>query len=1024
MSSVSLALALEPRFMYDAAGAATAATVADQAHMAESSATADKSGATAPADSAHSSDTAHADAADANSHPDVSHGEPLPTSGPAPVTEIAFVDGRLPDIQSLAPRAGVEVVVLDPSRDGLAQVSETLAGYKNLSAIHFVGHGESGSFSIGSTTLDGSTLAARANEIAGWSSALGADADIMIWGCDVGSMPSGEALVGGLSALTGADVAASTDATGAAARGGDWSLEVSSGEIDTATPFEAESLANWDHLLDPPTISGPTDSPVRVAEPSTLNAAGADRASLAAWQFNSNVSGNVTVTAAVDDASIGTILNTDGRAVAVTGGWRFTGTLAEANAWLDSLTFAAADVERGNIAGSTSISLTIQDADGGTANRSIDVEVTPSNDPAILDDRSTAVVEGGSLTLGSGVLAPVDPEVAAGAQIPSQIVYRLTDDPQFGYLKLDGQRIAIGSIFTQQDVIDGKLVYVHTEKGSNQNASDSFAVSLNDGATPQASSDTAVITLDVTPVNQAPTASGSGAIYEGQPANATLGGVPQSVVGNFINATGGGDSGDTVLNVQLTDLPDHGTLYFTGTATLGGVAQTFTNRAITASDISAGFVFAYADRAGLTYANDGIDGSNGRPPNDGFGVKVVDGGGGTGTPASADATINLTIRPVNDDPVWVESSTRAATVPTPAGNTATDYKVTLTTAMLNATDVDTAPESITFIVTSQAALDQGRLVYIDGGGNASLLPEGGTFTLADVQAGRVQYWQLAGANPTDGLVDSFNFQVVDNAIAPHWNTDGGQFERMGGVYTGPSSSDTLRNLVFTINLVQTPAGTDGSLPTRQTVTSSASSTFAGTNPSGTTYGTLEEGGTIILTNGSGGQPGLNYIVQGVDPSQVVYTILGFDGAGASWNGELQKLVSGSWVSLSLYDTFTQADLNAGNVRFQHDGGEDFESNVRLQASAGVLVSDGSGGLTTDEWNTSFTFYVKPVNDAPVVTGSSENIIDEGETVAITTGMLNFSDADDAESESYLEGTATLPGPAATILPLTMTPQIR
>ncbi|MBZ9944661.1 VCBS domain-containing protein [Mesorhizobium sp. BR1-1-13] len=1008
ISFASLALALEPRFMYDAAGAATAATVADQAHAAQSASATDRYGEPAHANSDHSGDAARGDITDANSRTETSHAEPLPTSGPAPVTEIVFVDGRLPDIQSFTPRAGAEIVVLDPARDGITQVSETLAGYRNLSAIHFVGHGESGSFGVGSTAVDGATLAARAGEIAGWGASLGTDGDIMIWGCDVGSMPSGEALVGSLSALTGADVAASADATGAAARGGDWILEVESGEIDAATPFEAASLDSWDHLLDPPTISGASGT-VRVAEPSDLNAAGADRASLAAWQFNSNVSGSVTVTAIVGDTSIGAVLNSGGLGTAITGGWSFTGTLTQANAWLDSLNFAAADVERGNSAGSTSISLTIQDADGGTANHSIAVEVTPSNDRAILDDRSTAVIEGGTLTLGTGVLAPVDPEVTAGTQVSSQIVYRLTDDPQFGYLTLNDQRIGVGSIFTQQDVIGGKLAYHHTATGADQNSPDSFTISLNDGATPQASSDTATITLDITPVNQAPTVSGSGAVYEGQPANATLGGVPQSVVGNLINASGGGDSGDTVLNVQLTDLPDHGTLYFTGTATVGGVTQSFTNHAITASDINTGFVFVYANRAGLTYANDGVDGSNGRPPNDSFGVKVIDGGGGTGTAAEATGTIDLTIRPANDDPVWVETSTRTATVPALTGNTSTDYKVILTPTMLNATDVDSAPENITFIVTSQTGLNQGRLVYKDVNGAESFLPEGGTFTLADVQAGRVQYWQLDGADPATGLTDSFIFQVVDNALAPHWNDDGAQFERLGGVYTGPTSSDTLRNFTFTINLIETPNGTNGTLPTRQTTTASASSTFAGTNPTGTSFGSLVEGGTVVLTNGTAGQPGLNYTVEGVDPSQVVYTVLGFDGAGPTWNGELQKFVNGAWVNLSVYDTFSQADLNAGLVRFQHDGGEDFESSVRLQASAGVLVSDGSGGLTADQWDADFTFYIKPVNDAPVATGSSENIIDEGETVAITSGMLNFGDADDAQSESYLEGTPTLPG---------------
>lgn len=995
-----LSLALEPRFMYDAAGAATAATLADTADAANRGghdAAAEQDANTASAD-----DAGDAHAAGDSVLPDADDGG---TVASAEVTEIVFVDARLPDLDQLSARAGLEVVVLDPAKNGIAQVSEALAGRQGLTAIHFVGHGDSGTFSLGDTQVDAATLAREAGAITGWSSALTEGADIMIWGCDVASMPAGEALIESLSRLTGADVAASIDATGFSGAGGDWMLERATGTIETAIPFEAASLAGWEHLLDPPTISGATK--LTVAEPSSLNAAGADRASLAGWQLTSTASGNVTVTATVGDTSIGTLENGSGLGTEIAGGWSFTGTLAEANAWLDSLAFVATDVERGNGAAATAISLTIADADGGSANRSIAVEVTPSNDPAILDDPQTAVVEGGSVTLDATVLAPSDPEVTVGTQVPSQIVYRLTGAPQYGYLTLNGQRIGTGSIFTQQDVIDGELVYVHTGTGGAQNSSDSFTVSVNDGATPQANSDIAIVTLNVIPVNQAPTVSGSGAVYEGQPANAVNGsGMPQSVVGSFIEATGGGDPGDGVLIVAVTDLPDHGKLYFTGTATIGGVVQTLTNHEITAANLAAGFSFAYADRAGLTYANDGIDGVNGRPPNDSFGVRITDGGGGTGTPASTTATIDLTIRPVNDDPTWVSGSTQEATVSEPTGNKATDYKVTLTTAMLNVTDVDSAPENITFVVTSQTGLDQGRLIYDDGSGPA-LLPEGGTFTLADVIAGRVQYWQMAGA--VEGVTDTFNFQVVDNAVGPRWNTDGTSFQRLGGIYTGPTGSDVLQTFAFTINLVATPTGADGSgLPTRNTATSSNSSNHAGTSPTGgVTYGSLSEGGTVVLTNGSSGQPGLSYTANGVDPSQVVYTILGFNGVADGWNGELQKLVGGQWTTLSVYDTFTQADLDSGAVRFQHDGGEDFESSVLLQATAGVLVSDGNGGLTTDQWSTEFFFYVRPVNDAPEARGSSDNVIQEGDTVPITSGMLNFGDADDADSESYLEGTLTL-----------------
>lgn len=105
----------------------------------------------------------------------------------------------------------------------------------------------------------------------------------------------------------------------------------------------------------------------------------------------------------------------------------------------------------------------------------------------------------------------------------------------------------------------------------------------------------------------------------------------------------------------------------------------------------------------------------------------------------------------------------------------------------------------------------------------------------------------------------------------------------------------------------------------------------------------------------------------------------------------------------MYDTFTQAHLNAYNIRYKHDGtSEDFQSTVRLSASAGVLV-DSNGTLMPDNWDTTFTFYVTPTNDAPAVVGSSNAVVAENGTIGITSGMLQISDPDDATSETRLEG---------------------
>ncbi|KAF1004474.1 MAG: hypothetical protein GAK28_03996 [Luteibacter sp.] len=726
---------------------------------------------------------------------------------------------------------------------------------------------------------------------------------------------------------------------------------------------------------------------LNVAEPSTLNAAGADRGTLSGWTIDG--SGTVTVTATVSDTTKGSLV-TGTPATTVTGGYRFTGSVADATAWLNQLTFVAADVELGNTAARTTIDVNVTDSASHSGSHSLDVTITPSNDPVSVADATKTVDEvgangGPSVTvIGTETLVAIDPEVAAGTQTPEQIVYSVTDLPRYGYLALDGNRLGAGSVFTQQDVIDGRLTYVHTATGADQDTADGFVARVNDGATPTDRSATVKVTLEIHAINQAPTIGGTGIVYEGQPSNA----VDTGNVGQYIVADSGGDPQDTALRITITGLPQHGTLYFNGTA------------------VTVGQSFDYADRNRLTYANDGVDGVT----QDSFGVRVTDMGGGTGVPASTDGTIVLDVHAVDDDPVLDPTSSLHAGV-TPGGNgSAGAYSVVLTPTMIGATDVDSPDQNISF-VTSQQGLTHGYLLL-----NGERLLDGATFTMDDIRHGRVQYVQVSGA--ATGQQDTFHFQVVDNTTALRWNPDGSTFTRIGGEYTGGTPTDTLRDFTFVIDLAATAAGNGGSFPNHDVTTVEHGSTYAGVDPSGAAIGTVSEGGSIVLhgttTNGQPTDftkmPGLSYTAQGVDPSQVVYTFLGFtsDGAGTGHAGTLQKQVGSAWVDIATYGTFTQADLDAGRIRFQHDGdSEDFHTTANFAVSAG-LVTAVNGQPTMDSWKPSFDIYVTPVNDLPVVTGSSNTVIAEGDIAYITKGQLGITDPDDATSEPWLENSPTLP----------------
>ncbi|MEZ5627415.1 MAG: DUF4347 domain-containing protein [Rhodocyclaceae bacterium] len=152
-------------------------------------------------------------------------------------SEVLFIDQSLPDAEALhdalrQANPSLDVIWLDAQRDGIAQISDALAGRKHIDAIHLITHGADGQLALGNTTVDRTTLSTHASAIAAWGNALSDDADLLLYGCDVAGSPVGQAFLAELAALTGADVAASDDATGA---GGDWLLERQVGILDTAT---------------------------------------------------------------------------------------------------------------------------------------------------------------------------------------------------------------------------------------------------------------------------------------------------------------------------------------------------------------------------------------------------------------------------------------------------------------------------------------------------------------------------------------------------------------------------------------------------------------------------------------------------------------------------------------------------------------------------------------------------------------------------------------------------------------------
>src|SRR5262249_38405308 len=136
--------------------------------------------------------------------------------------------------------------------DPLQQISQTLAGRHGLDAVQIVSHGRAGALELGATLLDQAALDAAARQVASWGNALTPTGDLLLWGCDVAAGAAGQAFVNRFAPLPGADVAASTDDTGSAARGGNWNLEYRTGPVEATAPWNPAVLARYHFTLPAP----------------------------------------------------------------------------------------------------------------------------------------------------------------------------------------------------------------------------------------------------------------------------------------------------------------------------------------------------------------------------------------------------------------------------------------------------------------------------------------------------------------------------------------------------------------------------------------------------------------------------------------------------------------------------------------------------------------------------------------------------------------------------------------------------
>lgn len=221
--SQPLGYLLEPRMLFDGAIATTVNDVTDTAAT------------TAPHDISATVDATEQTNTD-NTQTTDNQTDSATASSDAILKEVAFVDTSVSNYQTLVNSISpnMEVVLIDGSKDGLQQMVDWAATHSGYEAVHILSHGSNGELELGTTQITAQNITSHSAELQALGQALTTNGDILLYGCNVANGEQGQALLSNLATITQADIAASDNRTGSLMFGGDWTLEVSKGNIDTA----------------------------------------------------------------------------------------------------------------------------------------------------------------------------------------------------------------------------------------------------------------------------------------------------------------------------------------------------------------------------------------------------------------------------------------------------------------------------------------------------------------------------------------------------------------------------------------------------------------------------------------------------------------------------------------------------------------------------------------------------------------------------------------------------------------------
>ncbi len=529
-------------------------------------------------------------------------------------------------------------------------------------------------------------------------------------------------------------------------------------------------------------------------------------------------------------------------------------------------------------------------ADSNTA--TVTITVTPVNDAPVAVNDGYPVAEGGTLNqVAPGVLGN-DTDAEGNPLTAAKVT-----NPAHGTLTLNA---------------NGSFTYVHD---GSETASDSFTYKANDGS---ADSNTATVTITVTPVNNAPVAVNDGyPVAEG----GTLNQVAPGVLGNDTDA-----EGNPLTAAKVTN-PAHGTLTLNANGS-------------------------------FTYVHDGSETAS-----DSFTYKANDG--------SADsnmATVTITVTPVNDAPVAVNDG-----YPVAEGGTLNQVA---SGVLGNDTDAEGNPltaAKVTNPTHGTLTLNaNGSFTYVHDGSETT--SDSFTYKANDGSADSNTATVTITVTPVNNAPVAVNdgYPVAEggtlNQVAPGvlGNDTDAEGDPLTAVkVTGPTHGTLTLNANGSFTYVH-----DGSETASDSFTYKANDGSADSNMATVTITVTPVNDAPVAVND--GYP----VAEGGTLNQVAPGVLGND-----TDAEGNPLTAAK-VTDPAHGTLT---LNAnGSFTYVHDGSETTSDSFTYKAN------DGSA----DSNMATVTITVTPVNDAPVAVNDGYPVAEGGTLNQVAPGVLgNDTDAE-------------------------------